>query len=143
MNETMDIERLMRALDNDKNEEIININNKKISLIKNKMLQKLNLSRDKLISYNKSLKNYKYVDDLKDIQYGCYVRWITLANPKQIKLTNGGIICEIKVTDDGIILICKNYMNRFFQFKMSENLIFQKLTNQENIILSAFDYLDK
>jgi hypothetical protein len=34
-------------------------------------------------------------------------------------------------------------MHRHYRFKMDECLIFQKLTSQEMIILSALDHLDK
>ena len=40
-------------------------------------------------------------------------------------------------------IICKNNMNRFFPVVLEENLIFQKLTNQENILLNIIDYLKK
>ena len=48
----------------------------------------------------------------------------------------------MKVGDDGIIIVCKNRMNRFFSFKMNETLIFQRLTEQEQVLLSALDYLN-
>ena len=37
----------------------------------------------------------------------------------------------------------KNNMNRFFQINLDENLIFQKLTDQEKIILYAIDIVNK
>ncbi len=37
----------------------------------------------------------------------------------------------------------KNRMNRFFQINLDENLIFQKLTDQEKIILYAIDLANK
>ena len=58
-------------------------------------------------------------------------------------MTNGSIICDIKIENDSIAIVCKNYMNRHYQFDMSNMLIFQKLTDQERIILSALDYLNK
>ena len=58
------------------------------------------------------------------------------------RLTNGGILCEIKI-EDTVILVLKNSMNRFFQINMDENLVFQRLSDQERIILYAVDYLNK
>ena len=66
-----------------------------------------------------NLKNYRFIDELPDLHYGSYIRWITIKDPQNIKLTNGGIVCEMKVGDDGIIVVCKNKMNRFFSFKMN------------------------
>ena len=66
-----------------------------------------------------------------------------MKNPEdEIKLTNGALLCDIKI-EDNILLLCKNNMNRIFNVNMSENLIFQKLTDQEKIILYAIDCLSK
>ena len=77
------------------------------------------------------------------LQLGYYIRWISLKNPDNIKLTNGAIIIDIKLLDNGMHLVCKNNMNRIIQIKFDEVIIFQKLSNQEKIILSVLDYLDK
>ena len=134
---------LQKALDNENNSSIMNLNSKKIKSIKNDYLQKLLLSRDKLKEYHHKLKEYRYVDDLSDIQYGRYIRWINLKNPDNIKLTTGGIIIDIKILESGIHLVCKNNMNQRFQIKIDENIIFQKLSDQEKILIAALDYLDK
>lgn len=134
---------LQKALDNENNSSIMNLNSKKIKSIKNDYLQKLLLPRDKLKEYHLKLKEYRYVDDLSDIQYGRYIRWINLNNPDNIKLTTGGIIIDIKILESGIHLVCKNNMNQRFQIKIDENIIFQRLSDQEKILISALDYLDK
>jgi len=101
------------------------------------------MSGSMLKKYHTKLSNYRYVDDLEDIQYGCYIRWIPLQNPAVIKLTNGGTIVDIKILENGIHIVCKNNMNRIFQIKFDECMIFQKLTEQENVIISVLDYLVK
>ena len=138
----LDITRLMKALDNQDNESIMNIDHKKIKKIKNDMLQKLGLSREKLKAYHKSLKMYRYIDELPELRFGSYIRWISLKNPENIKLSNGGLVCDIKI-DNGVKIVCKNSINHFFQFDMEECLVFQKLSQQEQVILSALDYLNE
>ena len=73
---------------------------------------------------------------------GRYIRWINITNPTNIKLTNGGILCEIKI-EDYVSLVMKNNINQFFQINLDENLIFQKLTDQEKVILYAIDLVNK
>ena len=139
----MDIDKLLHALNNEGNEAIVDLDYIKIAKAKNDILQQLNLPRAELIALQTKLKPYRYIDDLADIRYGSYIRWISLKNPSVIKLTNGGIICDIKAsgagapTQDDIIIKCKNRMNNIFQIKMSEVILFQKLTEQEQVILSA------
>jgi len=138
----MDINNLLQALDNNKNENIIDLDNNIIAKRKNDILQQLGLSRTELILLQKKLKKYRYIDGLKDLQFGNYIRWINLKNPEIIKLTNGGIICDIKELNNDIHIYCKNNINRIFQIKLSEVIIFQKLNNQENVILQAIKYLE-
>jgi hypothetical protein len=136
-------EYLLKALNNENNSGIENLTTRKIKAIKNDYLQQLQLSRDKLKEFHLKLKDYRFVDDLTDIQYGRYIRWISLKNPEKICLTNGGVIIDIKIQEDGIHLLCRNFKNSRFQIKIDECFIFQKLTDQEKTILAALDYLDK
>ena len=134
---------LLKSLDNENNSSMNNLNSKKIKSMKNDYLQQLQLSREKLKEYHTKLKEYRYVDDLSDIQYGRYIRWINLKDPANISLTQGGLIIDIKICQGGIQVVCKNFRNKKFQIKIDECFIFQKLTDQEKIILSALDYLNE
>ncbi len=138
----MDLKKLNSALDNDNNENIFGLTTKKILEMNLKILKELHLDRETTIDYLNKLKGYRYVDEIKDLKYGVYIRWIPITDPNNIQLKYCGIICDIKITDNGVIIVCKNFMHRHYQFKMDECLIFQKLTNQELIILSALDHLD-
>ena len=131
-----------KALDNDNNEGIQKYNTNIIKKIKNDCLQRLLLPREILKDYHRKLNEYRYVDDLSDIQYGRYIRWINLTNPDNLTLTKGGIIIDIKILSNGIHIICKNYKNHKFQIKIDECYIFQKITDQEKIILYAIDNID-
>jgi hypothetical protein len=133
---------LVKALDNDINEGIQKYNSNLIKQIKNDYLQKLLLPREKLKLFHSKLKDYRYVDDLSDIQYGRYIRWIKLNDPSKIILSNGGVIIDIKILQNGIHVVCKNFNNQRFQIKIDECYIFQKLTDQEKIILFALDHVN-
>ena len=139
----LDVEQLLQALDNDENESMIDLTTSKIKSIKNDMLQKLQLPKETLKNYHKKLKDYRYVGELHEIRYGAYIRWINLKDPTNISLTQGGLIIDIKICQGGIQVVCKNFRNKKFQIKIDECFIFQKLTDQEKIILSALDYLNE
>jgi hypothetical protein len=138
----MDINNLMYALDNDKNEGIINLTTTKILEMNKNILKELHLDRETMLTYLKTLRGYRYVDELQDLKYGSFIRWIPITNPENIPLKYAGIICDIKITDNGVLIVCKNFMHRHYTFKMDECLIFQKLTTQEQVLLSALDHLD-
>jgi len=137
----MDIDKLLHALDNESNEAIVELDYEKIAKDKNDTLQQLNLSRSDLSYYTKQLKSYRLVNDINDLRFGGYVRWIPLKRPDEIKLTNGGIVCDMKFIREELHIKTKNKMNRFFQIKISEVILFQKLSEQEQVILKALKQL--
>ena len=141
--ESLDQDQLRNALEDDDNKCLLGMTSGKIKTIKNNVLQQLQLEREILCSFHTKLREYRYIDELPDIKYGCYIRWIKLKDPDNLKLTHGGIVVDISVMNDDIYITCKNNMQRFFKLKMSENIIFQKLTEQEKILLSVLDYLNK
>ena len=136
----IDIDKLLGALDNDANESVMSSDWRSVHALRNDMLQRLHLPRDQLRDLNKRLKRYRYIDEVPDVRHGAYVRWVPLIGKNAGRLVTGGIVCEIK-TDDGVTVICRNRCHRFFQFKMDACLLFQKVSDQEAVLLSALDYL--
>jgi hypothetical protein len=141
----MDVNKLLKALDDETNETLLNFTTEKIKEMNLNILKELQLPKKDTLDLLKKLNEYKYVDEMNELKYGSYIRWIPIENPDNIYLTQGAIFCEMKITDDGVFCICKNYgyKSRHFQISMDKNLIFQKLTGQELILLSALDHLSK
>jgi hypothetical protein len=139
----MDIEKLLKALDNEENKKLLNLTTQKIKDMKLEILKELDLPSTVLIDYMKKLKDYMYVDEMDELRHGAFIRWIVLSDPNNLFLTPGGIICEIKVTDTGMAVVCKNYAHKHFHIKIEECLIFQKMSSQEQVLLSALDHLAK
>ena len=138
----MDINNLLHSLENESNASIMNLTTCKIKEHKNNALQRLQLERNVLKIFHKKLCEYRYCTDMSDLQYGFYIRWIPLKNPENIYITNGGILCDMKVVNDQVHIVCKNNRNRLIQFKFDETIIFQKLSPQEKVILSVLDYVN-
>ena len=141
----MDVNKLLKALDDDTNETLLNFTSSKIIEMNLKIINELHMPKKETLDILKRLNNYKYVDEMNDLKYGTYVRWIPIDDVKNITLTKGAIFCEMKITDDGVFLVCKNfgYNLRHFRISMDKNLIFQKLTDAELVLLSALDHLSK
>jgi len=139
----INVEKLLAALDVEKNENIINLTTTKIKEMNLKILKELHLSRKDTLEILQKLNDYKYVDEMNDLKYGTYLRWIPIEG--DIYLVKGAIFCELKVTDDGLKLVLKNYgfSNKYFTIKMDDNIVFQRLTSQELVILSALDHLSE
>lgn len=136
-----DVNELLKAVDNDNNAHIAKFTKSEIKQMKDDIIDKLGLDEDKSEELLEKLRYYRYIDDLASIKYGSYIRWINLRNPERIRLTNGGIMCDMKFYNDGVHIVCKNNRGRIFQIKFDENIIFQKLSDQEQIILQVMDLL--
>lgn len=142
-NNTLDVDKLLKALDNENNEKIMNFNTKTMKEMNIKILKELGLPYDVFNEYMEKLEDYKYVDEMGDLKTGSFIRWIPICEDKEVELKKGGVLCDVKVTNNGVFLVCKvfSYKASHIQFKMDDALIFQKLSDQEKILLSAIDHL--
>jgi len=134
---------LLKALENETNSSILDLTNNEIKTHKNNILQMAQIGGKELKEYHKKLKHYRYVRGMHDLQYGCYIRWIPLKNPENIYLTKGAHITNLDIMDNGILIQCKTVFGRIFNIKYEECIIFQKITNDEKILLGILDVLNK
>jgi hypothetical protein len=157
----MDIQALDKALENEENASIMQTSHSEIKKKKNDILQKLQLKGTVLKTMHATLIGYKYIDNIDELTVGRYVRWISLKRPDHISLTNGAHVCNISIQnyahdddDDDededqeckTCIRCKVVRNGkplFFNLNFDENLVFQKITEQEWIILDALAALEK
>jgi len=141
----MDVNKLLKALEDESNETLMNFTTDKIYEMNWQILKELQLSKEDTTELFNKLKNYKYVDEMNELKYGAHIRWINIDNPSSIHLKQGAIFCEMKIKDEGVYCVCKNYgyKIKYFQISFDKNLIFQKLTDQEMVLLSALDHLSK
>jgi hypothetical protein len=141
----MNVNKLLKALDDNSNEPLLNFTSDKITEMNLNIIKELQLPRKDTLDIMNKLRDYKYVDEMNELKYGAYIRWIPIEDPTNIHLTKGALFCEMKITDDGVFCVCKNYGYnlRYFRLSMDKNLIFQRLTQQELVLLSALDHLSK
>ena len=140
----MNIELLEKALENDSNLSIVNTNIQTIKTKKNDILQQLGIkNRDNLKEYHSKLKNYRYIENIKELRDGGIIRWININKLDDIHLSGTAILCDIKILDKGIALVIRRFGNRYLTIYLNENLVFQYINDEENILLKAIDYLSK
>ena len=96
------------------------------------MIEK-DIDRDIVYKYCNSLLNYRLIDHVYHIHKGKHIRRM-----RNNKLTNGGIVVDIKFLDNGTHILCKN-KNRFIQYRFDDCSTFQKLTPDELLILQLKD----
>ena len=140
---TLDVAALEKALENENNASISSLTTRKIVAEKMRQLQQLGFNPAVLADYAHKLRDYRHVDDLNGLMHGAYIRWIDLKDPDKLALARGAIICDIKIGQKGVHLLCKTHPSpAMFHVVMDEVVIFQRLSQQERVILAAMDYLD-
>ena len=123
------------------NETLLKWSMKKILHMKYKMVKKLMLGREATLDYMKKLNGYRYVENISDLVDGAFIRWVPMIDPGNLPLHHMGVKCSTRLTDNGTFIVCKNHMHRYYTFKMSECLVFQKMCEQELYILRVLDML--
>ena len=113
----MDIQKLLKALDDESNETLMNFTSDKIKEMNLNVLKELHLPRKDTLELMSKLKDYKYVDEMNEIRQGSFIRWIPISDPENIHLSSGGMVCGIKITDAGLYIICKNFAKKHYQLK--------------------------
>lgn len=139
---TMDIEKLLDSIENEKNDYL---ENKTMEDITNDIfdsISDLDISLEQAKFLCGRLIGYRYIDEIRDLHKGKHIRWIRINN-KEPSLTNGGILVNIKFLDNGVHIICKNSQNRFIQYKFDDSITFQKLSVEEQLLLMAYENLAK
>ena len=133
---------LKQSMENENNKSILNLTTKIIKERKEEIINELPVYKNEKNQIKKKLKEYRYIDEIQELHIGAFIRWIKFKSDNEISITNGALLMDV-LFEDNIQLLLKNNMNRFFRVNFNDNLIFQKLTDQEKIILFAIDNIDK
>lgn len=96
-------------------------------------LSSLRISRDEMLDHGQKLTGYRFVDELYELHRGKHVRWIRIENPDRIMV--GGIVVDVRFTDEGANVLCRLHNNRFTQYRFDQCLTFQKLSYDEQMVL--------
>lgn len=134
---TIDIDAILEAIDRT---NIDNLANKSLGELCKEIyeaLTQINIDDNERSDFCKKLAEYRLVDEIYKLHKGKHVRWIREQLDKPY-LTNGGIVVDIKFLDNGIHIVCKN-KNRFIQYKFDDCITFQKLSADEQMILSCYE----
>jgi hypothetical protein len=137
---TLDIENLLKSVDNEKNDYLENKTTTSIAReIYEKILEEYGGGEDAAKICSK-LVGYRFVDEINELHKGKHVRWIRKGTSK---LTNGGIVVNIMFTNMGTNILVKNTQNKFMKYGFNDSITFQKMNTEEQLIALAYDEASK
>ena len=134
---TINVDELLSSIENAKNDFLENETSETIAQNVFDSIKQLRISREILADHFKKLAGYRLVDELHLLHKGKYVRWIRLDKPTILNV--GGIVVDIKFTNNGTIVLCRLTSGRFIQYRFDQCITFQKLTDEESLILMIYD----
>jgi len=144
----IDIDELLAGVENTKNDHLDDKTLDDISCEIFQELMELHWTKLKLskktsveILCNK-LTNYRLINEIYQIHKGKHVRWIRRTNPKNT-LVAGGIVLDIKFLDGGTNIVVRTTSHKcpVLQYKYDECITFQKMAQDELLILMAYELL--
>ena len=136
----INIEELLR--NSEPIEYLANTSLKEINTIKLEKIKEFTMDPNTLIDLCSRVSEYKYIDEIFEIKCGKYIRTIPISYLPPT-LSRGGIVVGIDFTDTGTYLLCKNNCNRIFKVGFDKHLIFQKLSEDELLYLTASEYIGR
>ena len=84
---------------------------------------------------------YYYVEQIYQFQKGRYIRWLRKSDIQLPKLTNGGIVMEVIFREKGgTYILCMTNQRRLCQLRFDDCHFFQKLTDEEELVLAVTSY---
>ena len=134
---------LKAACENEANTNILNFTNDKIMKVKVDIINELPINHDAKVELIEKLQSYMYVDEIHELKNGAYLRWLDMRDIENIRLVSGAFFCELVFTDSNSCMRMKNIRGRHFEVKMDDVILFQKLSDQEKVILAALSYMSK
>lgn len=144
-----DIDTLLNAVNNVSDDKVLSTSLTDIDNEKKNALKELRLNKEQEKYFKDKLEGYRLVTDIDELSFGSYTKIIKLnIDPKttHLKINNAGFMTSLNDTYSKehkrtrVILKCRLGYN-FSNFVFEECLVFQKITNDDKLIMGLVEYL--
>jgi hypothetical protein len=146
----IDIDQLLNAIQDESTDYLEDKTLKSINNDIFKSLYDIGYRGEQLKEYCEKLIGYRLVNEVFELHKGKLVKTIHIFddeyNSVVPKLRMHGKVSNIKFLDNGTHIVCMMFINgrfsnRYAQYKFDQYLTFQKLSDDENLILLTYEYL--
>jgi hypothetical protein len=140
---TIDIDQLLNALEKDSTDYL---ENKTLNSINKEVFDTIHLlpfDINKKKEFCEKLIGYRLVNQIFELHRGKLVKTIKIANNAPPHLRMHGVVMNTKFLDNGTHIVCMNPSRKFSQYKFDDHITFQKLSVDEQLILMAYEYIEK
>ena len=141
----MDINAILSAMNKTENNTIANLTLKKIAARRHEILSSMNLTPEKMAEFERKLPMYRVIENPYDLKHNQLIRWIPLRSLEtRPYITLGGTLFRVRENpEEGVHVVTIRNVKRFvFNIKFELNVVFQRLSQEELLILRAVEYVD-
>ena len=141
----LDVNAILSAMTKTENSTIANMTLKKIATRRHEILSSLNLTPDKMEEFERKLHMYRVVESPHELKHNQLIRWIPLRSLEtRPYVTLGGCLFKIKYNnEESLHIVTMRNVKRFvFNIKFELNIVFQRLSQEELLILRAVEYVE-
>lgn len=141
----LDVNAILSAMTKTENSTIANMTVNKIAARRHEILSSLNLPPEKMEEFERKLHMYRVIENPYELKHNQLIRWIPLRSLEtRPYVTLGGCLFKIKYNDEeSIHVVTMRNVKRFvFNIKFELNVVFQRLSQEELLILRAVEYIE-
>lgn len=141
----LDINAILSVMNKKENSTIANMTLKKIAARRHEILSSLNVTPEKMEEFERKLHMYRVIESPYDLKHNQLIRWIPLRSLEtRPYVTLGGCLFNVKQNEiDGIHTITIRNVKRFvFNIKFELNVVFQRLSQDELLLLRAVEFVE-
>jgi hypothetical protein len=141
----LDINAILSAMNKAENNTIANMTLKKITARRHEILSSLNLTPEKMEEFERKLHMYRVIENPYDLKHNQLIRWIPLRSLEMRPyVTLGGTLFRVREsqTEKLHIVTIRNIKKFVYNIKFELNVMFQRLSQEELLILRAVEYVN-
>ena len=141
----LDINAILSAMNKTENNTIANMTLKKITARRHEILSSLNLTKEKMEEFERKLHMYRVIEDPWDFKHNQLIRWIPLRSLEtRPYVTLGGTLFRVRenVEEKVHIVTIRNIKKFVYNIRFELNVVFQRLSQEELMILRAVEYVE-
>lgn len=141
----LDINAILSIMNKTENNTIANMTLKKIAARRHEILSSLNLTPEKMAEFERKLMMYRVIETPYDLKHNQLIRWIPMRSLEtRPYVTLGGTLFRVRENvEEGVHVVTIRNVKRFvFNIKFEVNVVFQRLSREEMLILRAVEFVE-
>jgi hypothetical protein len=141
----LDVNAILSAMTKSENSTIANMTLPKIAARRQEVLSTMNLTPEKYAEFERKLYMYRVIEHPDELKHNQLIRWIPLRSLEtRPYVTLGGCLFRVKYNhEEAVHIVTMRNVKKFvFNIKFELNAVFQRLSQEELLILRAVEYVE-